>query len=485
MKLIAAAGRSTVLESKTGALSGAEFVRQVASLAGFLGRAGLSPGDRVILSGPRCAESMVALYACWHGGFVAAPVEAGLPPSRLRPIFEECSPSAVVAIGRRASILLRGAGSVDCFVSTLPESGEHLLGDALAGEGVAPVQLPGDAIGSLHFTSGSTGGAKGVPYTREGIDVFAAFWVDTFELSSADRVAWAFPMAYAPSLIPLGSTVLSGARVVPLAAASASVGDRAVEALGGVSVVLGVPSLIDALLRLGALPVMGLRAVVLAGEPVAASLVLRLREGRPDLRIINLYGTTECNAISMHEVGGGVDQAQLPSGRPLPFMSVQIVDSDGVPCEDGEVVVAGPTVMTGYWGGVHRARWVELDGVPHYRTGDRGRWRADGELQLSGRADRQVKVGGHRVELGPVEAAIVGCVGVQSAAVVASGEAEHRSLVAFLVGTADVDSVRQELSRSLPLYAQPARWIGLEALPRGPRGKVDYAALSGLAAGPL
>lgn len=479
MQILAAAAvrAGTVLESPEGGLRAAAFRRRVAALSGHLAERGLGLGDRVVLAGPRGAETLIALYACWHGGFVAVPVEAGLPPARLRPIFAAADPAAAVAVGKRASILLRSSGDVPCFLSTDPQPGEGRLSDAWASSPRPAAELPADALGSLHFTSGSTGDPRGVPYTRAGIDVFAIHWVRAFGLTPEDRVVWAFPMAYAPSLIPLGSAVASGASILPLAAAAASVADLARGVLQQATVLLGVPSLVAALLDRGALAGSPLRTVAMAGEPVPASLALRLQDELPGLRVINFYGTTECNAISAYEVRGPVEGSHLPAGEPLPFMSVQIVDGQGAPCEEGEVVVAGPTVMQEYWGGVHRASWFELDGLRHYRTGDRGRRGVDGQLHLLGRADRQVKIGGHRVELGPVEAAMVDVPGVREAAVVSAGEGEARRLVGFLVGEASPDEVLQTLRTVLPAYARPERLVVLDALPRGPRGKVDLVSL--------
>ena len=483
MEMLAAAAARTgvILGSADGDLTAAAFRLQVAGLAGHLAARGLSVGDRVVLSGPRCAETLVALYACWHGGFVAVPLEAGLPPARLRPIFEEARPAAAVAVGKRATVLLRSSGPVACFVNTEPLAGEDRLALALSAAPRPRAAVEDGAVGSLHFTSGSTGGARGVPYTRAGIDVFALYWVDAFGLTSDDCVVWAFPMAYAPSLIPLGSALVSGATIVPLAAAAASVPELARAALRRASVLLGVPSLVAALLDRGVLAGANLRAVALAGEPVSVAMVERLQEVLPGLRILNLYGATECNAISAYEVRGPVEGSHLPAGDPLPFMSVRIVDGDGAPCDDGEVVVAGPTVMDEYWGGVHGASWFKVDGVRHYRTGDRGRWSGDGQLHVLGRADRQVKIGGHRVELGPVEAAFAACAGVREAAVVATGEGEVRSLVAFLSGDVAPDVVLQDVRRGLPPYALPSRLVFLDALPRGVRGKVDLPALRRLA----
>ncbi len=477
--LTAVAARSVVVLADGAALLEApEFRRGVAGLAARLAERGLHRGDRVALSGPRGAESLMALYACWHGGFVAVPLEAGLPPARIAAVLAEARPAAAVAVGRRATQLLRVAGDLKVFVSTHPEPGDDAFADALATTPRAVAPRGDDELASLHFTSGSTGGAKGVPYTRGGVDVFARWWAETLGIGPEDRALWAFPMAYAPSLIPLGAALSAGAPVIPLPAAAAAVGDRARAALADATLLLAVPSLVASLLGRGDLAGGRLRAVVMAGEPVPTALVRALREAAPGLRVFNLYGTTECNGIAVHEADGEESGPILPAGHPLPFMSVRIVDEAGAACADGEVVVAGPTVMDEYWGAVHRASWFELDGRRHYRTGDRGRWDAAGRLVLLGRADRQVKLGGHRVELGPVEAACAAVPGVREAAVVPDGRG---GLVGFLVGEASVEDVSRALSRALPAYAIPARFESLEALPRGARGKVDLTALRGRA----
>ena len=102
-------------------------------------------------------------------------------------------------------------------------------------------------------------------------------------------------------------------------------------------------------------------------------------------------------------------------------------------------------------------------------------------MHLLGRADRQVKIGGHRVELGQVEAACAGVEGVRAAAAVATGEGTERRIIAFVVTALDVDDVARAVRRALPAWAAPSRFERLSALPTGPRGKVDLEALCALA----
>ena len=236
-----------------------------------------------------------------------------------------------------------------------------------------------------------------------------------------------------------------------------------------------------------------LRLVVIGGEAARRASAEDWRRAAPGVRLLNTYGPTEATIVATWweaplagdlPVGDAAGDT-LPIGRPVPGVEAHVLNEDRRPVEDGEageLWLGGPGLARGY----HRrpeltAERFQLleEGRRLYRTGDRARRRADGELEYLGRLDRQVKIAGHRVEPGEVEAALRGIAGVADAAVaLAPGGARLQAWV-VLDGTAEgsLGSVRAEAARSLPAWLRPARFTAVAALPRTGAGKLDLAAL--------
>ena len=168
---------------------------------------------------------------------------------------------------------------------------------------------------------------------------------------------------------------------------------------------------------------------------------------------------------------------------------MRIVDAQGRDCPDwvaGELWIGGAGVAVGYRGEPERtaARFVEHDGLRWYRTGDRARYRADGDVEFLGRADDQVKLRGHRIELGEVEAACAEHPGVRAAIALVDRTGPTARLCAAVAGSDDLDpeAVRAFAAQRLPVYMVPERVLALDALPLTANGKVDRRALGSLAA---
>jgi acyl-coenzyme A synthetase/AMP-(fatty) acid ligase len=213
----------------------------------------------------------------------------------------------------------------------------------------------------------------------------------------------------------------------------------------------------------------------------------------PGARFSHVYGSTEVNVCTYYHLPE-VDAlaGPLPIGRACSTSSTLVVDDALEPVADGEVgelLVRGSTVMSGYWGEPERNRQVLVrrPGVGgleevYFRTGDRVRALEDGTLAFVARADRQVKVRGHRVELEEVETALLSLAPVEEAAVftVPDGEGSSAIRAAVVIGSTDPSTSRQiraELGRILPPHAVPSDVAVLESFPRTPTNKVDRNAL--------
>jgi acyl-coenzyme A synthetase/AMP-(fatty) acid ligase len=293
--------------------------------------------------------------------------------------------------------------------------------------------------------------------------------------------------------------LVAGVAVVVVDEATAADPARLAEVVvgEGVTRLVGVPSLLSVLFEVAAeeLRASRLVEVTASGEPLSGALVRRLRAVLAGCRVVNLYGSTEvAGDATAYVVPPGWEGERVPIGRPLDNLWVQVVGPAGevVPVGVvGELVVGGPQVALGYVGEVEGDRFVadRWSGTtaPVYRTGDVGRWRADGVLEYVGRADRQVKVRGVRVEPGEVEAVLVAHPAVVEAAVVARpGVDGGVELVGFVVvagAEVGADGVRGWLRARLVEQMVPAHLVVVAALPKLANGKVDRDALGSGAAG--
>jgi acyl-coenzyme A synthetase/AMP-(fatty) acid ligase len=232
-----------------------------------------------------------------------------------------------------------------------------------------------------------------------------------------------------------------------------------------------------------------IRWVLFAGEVFPEKHLRRIMQQLPDARFSHVYGSTEINVCTYYHLPDSTKvSGPLPIGKACSNARPRVVDDDLRPVADGEVgelLVRGETVMSGYWADPDRNRQVlvrqrtagELDEI-FFRTGDRVRVRQDGNLTFVARADLQIKVRGHRVELEEVEAALLSFDPVEEAAAFAvpDGEGSSAILAAIVVrkeGSPGHREILAGLTKILPLHAVPAELKILDSLPRTPTGKVD------------
>ena len=336
-----------------------------------------------------------------------------------------------------------------------------------------------DDLAYLLYTSGSTGTPKGVWQNHRNL-VFAAHnHIRNRVITPADRTSVLTSFGFDMSVTDTYSALLSGAAAVPidlrrhgLAALADLLADRAV------TIYHSTPTVYRYLAAsLGERRLPGIRAVLLGGEDVTARDVRLCRKHfDSDCVFINGYGATEISFIAQNPITGPApeDDGPLPIGRPLPGLEVRLIGPDGPAA--GEILVRSKHIALGYHGR-DDAKFGVVDGERTYRTGDLARWLPDGQLAFLGRADRQVKIRGHRVELGDVESQLADLPGVAQAAVIARPSGPHGDLelIGYIVPNGDVDTTA--LRDVLPDYMVPRAIVTLAELPLTVTGKLDAAAL--------
>ncbi|MEU5978853.1 amino acid adenylation domain-containing protein [Streptomyces sp. NPDC047315] len=444
---------------------------RVNRLAHHLRHRGTGPGTPVGLRLERSVEVAVAFLALAKLGAVAVPLRADLPPPA------------------RAA-LLRDAGA-DLVLNSLTEVEEQAAGEPATDPGGS---VPPNAPVCLMFTSGSTGAAKGVTVTHG--NVLTRVHDRAFAGAEHERVLFHSSHAWDPVVYELWMPLLTGRLAVLAPPGDLDLDDYATTvAAGRVTAAWFTAGLFELISEEAPGVLVDLRQVSTGGDVVAPSAVRRARRANPGLRIVNYYGPVETTTFATgHPIPEGpVADAPLPVGRPIDNTSVVLLDAalrpvaPGVP---GEVHISGSGLTAGY----HRApaltaqRYVAdpcgAPGARLYRTGDLAQWDADGRLHFLGRADRQLKVNGFRIEPGAVEAALCRAPEVAAAAVAAHAAGTGKTLTAYVVLRAPVDpaQLRARLADQLPGHLVPTAVVTLDALPLTAHGKVDTAALPAPAA---
>ena len=437
----------------------------------------------------RSALLDIALLGILKAGSAYVPLDPGYPRERLDYMLRDSGATHVVT----------SEGLCDRLPSG---SARRLLLDRsdLAGESdVTPERAcEAGSVAYAMYTSGSTGRPKAVLGTHRGILNRVRWMERRFAWGPGDRCCQMTSSSFVDSVWEIFGPLLGGVPLVVAAPGLETEPARLVHFLRGESItrLVLVPALLRAVLDVleasgDGLP--ALRVCVSSGEPLAPPLAQRALAALPGSRLLNLYGSSECAAdISAHEVVAPVDADRpVPVGRPIDNTRIYVLDGGLEPVPigvTGELYAAGAGLSHGYLGrpGLTAERFVPdpfgADGTRLYRTGDRGRVRSDGAIEVMGRSDGQVKVRGQRVELGEVETALLNQPGIAEAVVVGHEDsAGDTELTAFVVSregeTLDVDTLRRELGRGLPRFMVPAAFVSLGALPRGPSGKVDRRAL--------
>ncbi|MEU9075078.1 non-ribosomal peptide synthetase [Kitasatospora sp. NPDC048538] len=354
------------------------------------------------------------------------------------------------------------------------------------------VRVGPQSLAYIMYTSGSTGGPKGVAVTHRNI-VRLVRSADSIEVRRTDTAAQAATISFDAATLETWGALLNGARLVGLARDDVLVAERLRGALAahGVDVLFLPTALLRQVAAEDPAVFRGLRSLSFGGEQADARTLARVAAHCPDTELVNLYGPTEITTYATAHRCGDVTGADrtVPIGRPAANSAAYLLDEDLRPVPagtPGELFLGGDGVARGYLGrpGLTARRFLPdpfaaEPGARMYRTGDLARRRADGALEFLGRVDRQVKVRGHRVEPAEVEEVLRGLPGVVEV-VVSADRDPHGGLrlVAHVVldgvGPADV---RAGLAGRLPGYLVPAVFVVLPRLPLNANGKVDLAAL--------
>ncbi|WP_285564531.1 non-ribosomal peptide synthetase [Streptomyces sp. RTGN2] len=454
-------------------LSAGRLAERVHRLARALRARGIGAGDVVALALPRSADSVVALLAVLDAGAAFLPLDAAHPPERLRELIEDTRPALVLT-----------DGTVDGSAwTTLTAEAAVLPGTPLTDGELAAPRHP-DHLAYVIHTSGSTGRPKGVLGRAGGLAGLLHHQRSTVvaeaekaagrRLRAAHTYSFAFDSAF-DHLVWL----LCGHELHVYDTETARDADALLAAFArdGIDIVDTTPSMASPLIDAGLLD-LAPTLLVLGGEATPPALWRRVAASGITAR--NMYGPTEATVDS---TTARIDGDEPTIGHPLAGTRIYVLDHALQPVPHGtpgELYLAGPHLAHGYLGrpGASAERFVAdpfgEPGKRMYRTGDLARWVPGRGLEYGGRGDGQVKIRGHRVETGEVEAALAAVPGVTASA---AGVRSTR-LVGYIVSASVTgDEARAHLAGRLPDHMVPAAVVVLDRLPVTPNGKLDRAAL--------
>ncbi|MBZ5494723.1 MAG: amino acid adenylation domain-containing protein [Acidobacteriia bacterium] len=437
---------------------------------------GVKNGRIAILCEPRSP----AMLACVMGALLAnktyVPLDASWPVNRIRTILADVEPAALLFDENCRAI-----------AASLADHGSGMLDHAAIIQGAAPagadVAVDPDQLAYVLYTSGSTGTPKGVMQSHRNLLRHIRNYANGLRLDSNDRMSLFPSYCYDAAIMDIFGALLTGASLHPLDP-SALTADEMAERIRRerLTILHMTPTVFRHLmLAADAAQLTSVRAVVLGGEETGTDIVPLFRQRfSTDCLLVNGLGPTECTlALQYYYTTTHERTGKLPVGRPVPGISLTLVDAEGRPGGlEGEIVLCGEQIALGYW------RRPDLTGASFrpaeggrraYHTGDLGQVLLDGNIGYAGRKDSQIKVQGSRVELREIEVAILRIEGISAAAVLVEDDNTEKQLHAFFTANREMsgDEVRAKLAETLPRYMLPASLSQVPEIPIIPNGKVD------------
>lgn len=459
-------------------------------LAHRLRKLGVGPDILVGIHMERSLGLAIAMLAVLKAGGAYVPLDPDFPKSRLDFMIDNSQLTYLLT----GESLLSGLPDINGTLVSLPESISNEFENGFPR--FNPERLKAqhsNNIAYVIYSSGSTGQPKGALIEHKALVNRLEWMQNAFSINSSDRTLFKTPYSFDISILELLWPLCFGATSVianhhghkdPNYLADLVIENR-------VSIVNFVPSLLQHFVEYNSQKRLGIRYIFCGGEPLSAKLVKQASDAWPGVEIHNLYGTSEATIDVSHFSCSGLQQESYsPIGKPIQNISLSILNKNLQICPvgiEGELCISGVGVMREYVNNpdlteskIHKLTLACGDSVSLLRTGDLARYRSDGNIELLGRIDEQVKINGVRIELGEIEHCIQKHPDVDTCVVIAQPQEDNSlKLVAFIkpVDTnfsAEVvsEEVRQKVKGQLPMIMHPHAIVPIEQWPLTPSGKI-------------
>jgi len=461
-------------------------------IASFLFEHRTGDADRVLIVCSRGAGLVYAMLGALRAGLPFSVVDVAYPAARIAQLVESLEPAFIVLCGEAQVALAQG--QYPARRVRVPEAPDQALQQFPDQTGPLP-DIDASRPAYITFTSGSTGIPKGVVTHHAPLVHFIDWHVRRHGFTEHDRFSLLSGLGHDPVYRDIFTPLSIGAAVFCPAQSTVTHPVQLVTWIRrhGISVIHLTPPL-GKLIATGA----GLqqqrfdqlRWLFWGGDALSPALYQTMRSIAPQATSVNFYGTTETpQAMVFHQLDEQPVQATIPLGKGIDDAQVLVVGeqrqlvSEG---EVGEIFIRSPYLSMGYWQdpALTAEKFVvnSFTGAPGdtcYRTGDLGTYLADGNVAFLGRADCQVKIRGHRIELAEVESVIARQPRIEQCVVVASNDGAAPRLIAYCVTRSAVEAgqLREVVAAQLPDYMVPALFVFIDAIPLTPNGKIDRRAL--------
>jgi len=468
------AGDAIAISSRSGEMSYRQLDMQSKQLALLLTRQGIGPGDLVGIGLSRTPAMIVALLGVLRSGAGYVPLDPAFPTERLQYMLQDAKVKGCFCEESMRSIV-----EPSCTPWIWSEV-QQKLPEYMADQWQDPAQDP-SSIAYVIYTSGSTGQPKGVMLGHRSVVNFLLSMLQSPGLDSSDRVLAITTLSFDIAVLELLLPLLCGASLYLVNAEEGKDGKllRGLVEDEGITLFQATPSNFRLLLEAG-WKGSKIRKALCGGEPFPIDVARRLLPIVDE--VWNMYGPTETTVWStLHRIQS--IEGMIPIGRPIANTAIYILDEElkpVLPLEKGEIYIGGSGLALGYLGRpdltAERFQMIPALAALAYKTGDIGRFLWNGELEIFGRADHQIKLRGYRMELGEVEAVIATLPGIeQCVAAVKDFGPEDPRLIAYLTTTSPFDErqIRQLAKEKLPNYMLPSHYMLLPKMPLLPNGKTD------------
>jgi amino acid adenylation domain-containing protein len=464
-------------------------------------------GDRVGICMRKSADAVASIFGIMKAGAAYVPTDPTAPASRNAFIFHNCAVKVVIVESRLAAglgeefkeacfapatIVIDGVGAGVPLTKALDRL------DAVSPVPAVPSAAPNPwQLAYILYTSGSTGRPKGVMLSHTNAACFVDWCSDLFQPKDDDRFSSHAPFHFDLSILDIYVSIKHGATLVLVEEQLGKDPARLARwiAQKKITVWYSAPSILSLLAQFGRLDprdYFSLRLVLFAGEVFPIKYLKLLKSLWPHPRYFNLYGPTETNVCTYYEVPRLIPESQtepVPIGKPCPYCEPLVVNEAGAEVArgaEGELCIAGASVMEGYWDLRENTAKAFLPGrhKPWYRTGDIVVELPNGNCKFLGRRDRMIKKRGYRIELEEIEVALYRHPAIREAAVVAFPNGDGVPIKAF-TSTRDgsklsIIELKRFCSENLPLYMVPDLFCSLESLPKTSTDKIDYEKLKSI-----
>lgn len=463
---------------------------------------GVQPGDRVGFWLHKSIDAVVTLFAILKAGAAYVPIDPTGPAARNNYILSDCRVAAIVIEKRFETMLgVHDAEEWHPAILFIDEAGDSSLAratptcnvQAATSSALSPAET--DDLAFILYTSGSTGKPKGVQLTHGNAISFVDWCAKTFVLTPSDRFSSHAPFHFDLSVFDVFSSVKHGGTLIII---GEEIGKQPYElaqviADHRITIWYSAPSILSLMAQFGQLETRdysALRLVLFAGEVFPINHLKLLTKHWRHPQYFNLYGPTETNVCTYHQVQTPIPAEQMepvPIGKVCSHLEGILLQADGTEAgegAEGELCICGPAVTKGYWNLPEQSQgcFVEVHGRKYYRTGDIVREETDGNLRYLGRKDRMIKKRGFRVELGEIEVCLYRHPRIREAAVVALaddsvGMRVHAHIVSMEGKPLSLIDMKTFCSEHIPVYMIPDRFSFHSSLPKTSTDKIDYQTL--------